>query len=251
MHVVDNSNSLSAFNRRFAVLIGGVVEEDISNDDKWKALKCLMNERLPISVLTERERLVQLKQEPNERLEMFVERIFLESQARGELVSSEDVKRILFAKLPPAARVTCVNLDLECSPLDLMEHLRKVTFWTGLEGERSKPLHTRRQLGGDPMDVDNEYQVGDFGIRDRLLSKGQLDYGEIQTPGAVMVAWKHLLKQKKFLIESKRYLQGAHNFGGSGWDKRQTVRQTGDIQTSSSFPSTISGGRCIFTFWRV
>lgn len=43
------------------------------------------------------------------------------------------------------------------------------------------------------MDIDQNY-----GIRDKVVPKGRLDFWEIKTEWGVMVAWKHLPKQPKF-----------------------------------------------------
>ena len=119
------------------------------------------------------------------------------------MVEDDEIKRILFSKLPPSARVTCVNLEPSCSPLELMDHLRKYNFWNGLEGASSNlkpwqqarvPNRQPRGGGAEPMQMDDQYAVGDFGIRDKVTPNGTLNFAEIKTAGGVMVAWKHLLK---------------------------------------------------------
>lgn len=59
------------------------------------------------------------------------------------------------------------------------------------------------------MDVDYQY-----GVRDRVIPGGQLDFNEIKREGGgSMVGWKYLTKQPKYLNESKRYLKGLNGKG--------------------------------------
>lgn len=124
------------FNVKFSHLLNNAMVDAASREHKLTIFKVLMTNKLPFCVITELERLNNLKQELRERLEVFVERFLLESQVSEPSVTEDEVKRILFTKLPLATRALYVNLEPSCSAQNHINHLRNVYFCNGLDNGR-------------------------------------------------------------------------------------------------------------------
>ena len=197
---------------------------------RWAAIVAELENLLPAeSTLSPEERLRGLKKEKTENLLDFVLRFrrIADNYTKSAKVTETRATHILFRKLPKEIQRQMCGTKFSNADLDKLE--ARVRNWLDWMRLASEDTFSKEDVD-DYMDVDYVNSIyssqttdecraeNASSLRSQVLRDGQLNFDEITSKNAVMVAWKTMMREERYRQESFRFL---NKYRGS----KQTVNQ--------------------------